>query len=355
MRDSVIVILAIGQAVFFALLVLLVFVNRSRRVRRAGRAAAAKIHVAAPLQQWVLGNAKAADVAMVLRRLAPHDALDQLTLAVVSKVAPERLAELARALREERWVRRLLAQSSSRWWWRRLDAARILAVVGGLRDGTLLRRLLADRHPAVQATATLCLTRVADSSIVDQVLDTLHTRSPVVRVFQLGVMRQIWKDTVPSLLRRLVPTAPVAKLEVWITLAESLGDVRCFAALLALRDHPIAQVRISVARALRRYVHPDAAATLREMITDDDWRVRAQAARALGGFGDAAAVPVLTRALTDRSWWVRFRAALALSQLGEAGRQALRVARDLPDRYAGDMAAMVSGLSAGAVVELAEA
>ena len=56
-----------------------------------------------------------------------------------------------------------------------------------------------------------------------------------------------------------------------------------------------------------------------------------------------------------RAWWVRFRSALALAQLGEVGRRALRAARDRPDRFAADMAAMVSGLSDGAVVELAEA
>jgi HEAT repeat protein len=189
---------------------------------------------------------------------------------------------------------------------------------------------------------------------VSHVLDALHTRSAVVRVFQLGVLRQTWKETVPALLRRLRPGAPVAKLEVWITLAESLGNPDCLAALVALRMHPVAQVRISTARALRRYFHADAAGVLREMIADDDWRVRAQAARSLGAIGAAGAVPDLTRALEDRSWWVRFRAALALAQLGEPGRRALRVARELPDRYAADMAVMVSGLSDGAVVELAE-
>jgi HEAT repeat protein len=91
------------------------------------------------------------------------------------------------------------------------------------------------------------------------------------------------------------------------------------------------------------------------MVLDEDWRVRAQAARALGAVGVAEAVPELTRALSDRSWWVRFRAALALAQLGDAGRSVLRAARELPDRYAGDMAAMVIGLSDGALVELAEA
>jgi len=94
---------------------------------------------------------------------------------------------------------------------------------------------------------------------------------------------------------------------------------------------------------------------LREMMRDSDWRVRAQAARALGAVGANDAVAELSNGLADRSWWVRFRSALALAQLGEAGRRALRVARERPDRFAADMASMVSGLSDGAVMELAEA
>ncbi|HUF28298.1 MAG TPA: HEAT repeat domain-containing protein [Gemmatimonadaceae bacterium] len=355
-RDqAILIIVAACQAAFFTLLVLLVFVNRARRMRQARRAALAASHVAEPLQRWVLGTARAGEVADALRALPPPDALEQITLAVASRVAPGQLAELARAVREEPWVRRVLAQSSSRWWWRRLDAARLLAIVASMRDRALLRRLLDDPHPAVQAAATASLYRLGDSVLIEHVLDTLHTRCTVVRVFQLGVLRTAWKDAAPALLARLRPDAPVAKLEVWITLAESFGDPHCLGALLALRHHPLAQVRISTARALRGYFHADAEAALGELIADDDWRVRAQAARALGAIGAAGAVPDLVRALADRSWWVRFRAALALAQLKEPGRRALRDARALPDRYAADMAAMVSGLSDGAVVELAEA
>ena len=356
MRDSfILIVVALSQFAFFALLVLLLFVNRARRLRRAKRAALAERDVAEPLQKWAVGLAGVAEVRAALRRLSPDDALEQITLAAASKVAPQQLAELARTLREERWVLRALARSSSRWWWRRLDAARLLNVVGGSRDRALLRRLLADPHAAVQAAATACLPRLGDAALISHVLDTLHSRSAVIRVIQIGVLRRAWKDTVPALLQRLVAGAPVAKLEVWITLAESLGDSRCLSALVGLRHHPLGQVRISTARALRRYFHPDAAAVLREMITDDDWRVRAQAARALGAIGAASAVPELAIAIRDQSWWVRFRAALALAQVGEPGRRALRMARELPDRYAADMAAMVSGLSDGAVTELAEA
>jgi HEAT repeat protein len=355
MRFSVILLVAMIQGAFFALLVLLLFVNRARRMLRARRAAAAANRVHDPLHRWLVGAGTATDLASALRRLPERDALDQLTIHVAARVPPEHLGQLSRALREDRWVRRTLAQSTSRLWWRRLDAARLLAVVGGARDRGLLRTLLADSHAAVQAAASICLTRVGDHALIEHVLDTLHTRPPIVRVFQLRILRQTWKHTVPALLERLQPMAPLAKLQVWIALAESLADSHCLAALLAFRNHPVSEVRISTARALRHYLHPDSEAALRDMLKDGDWRVRAQAGRGLGALGAASAIPELSSALLDRSWWVRFRCALSLALLGEAGRRALRAARERSDRYAADMAKLVSGLSDGAVVELAEA
>lgn len=355
MRSSVVLVVALVQGIFFALLLLLIFVNRARQSIRAQSAAAAANRVAEPLQKWLLGVGTATDVANVLRRLSERDALDQLTIHVAPKAAPEKVAQLARSLREDRWVRRILAQADSTWWWRRLDAARLLSVVGSVRDRALLRQLLGDRHAAVQAAASTCLTRVGDESLVEHVLDTLHTRPPIVRVFQRRILRENWKHTVPALLGRLTPLAPLAKLLVWIELAEMLGDPRCLVPLIALSNHPAVEVRISAARAIRRYMHPDAVAALREMMRDSDWRVRAQAARGLGAVNASEAIADLSIALADRSWWVRFRSALALAQLGEVGRRALRIARERPDRFAADMASMVSGLSDGAVLELAEA
>ena len=348
-------VVALVQGIFFALLLLLIIVNRARQSLRAQSAAAGANRVAEPLQRWLLGIGTATDVASVLRRLPERDALDQLAIHVASKAAPDQVAQLARSLREDRWVRRILAQADSMWWWRRLEAARLLSVVGSVRDRALLLRLLGDNHATVQAAACTCLTRIGDQALVEHVLDTLHTRPPIVRVFQIRILRENWKHSVPALLERLVPTAPTVKLQGWIALAESLGDARCLAPLIAFSNHPVVELRISAARAIRRYMHPDAEAVLRDMMRDSEWRVRTQAARGLGTVGASAAISDLSFALADRSWWVRFRSALALAQLGEVGRRALRIARERPDRFAADMASLVNGLSEGAVMELAEA
>jgi hypothetical protein len=51
---------------------------------------------------------------------------------------------------------------------------------------------------------------------------------------------------------------------------------------------------------------------------------------------------------------VRFRSALALALLGDKGRAVLRQAAASSDRYAADMARMISGLPPGTLRELAE-
>jgi HEAT repeat protein len=90
------------------------------------------------------------------------------------------------------------------------------------------------------------------------------------------------------------------------------------------------------------------------MVEDRASGVRAGAARSLGQLGAGSAAVVLAPLLSDPVWQVRLFAGLALAQVGERGRAALRTAREGSDRFARDMATMVSGLSDGAVLELAD-
>jgi HEAT repeat protein len=160
--------------------------------------------------------------------------------------------------------------------------------------------------------------------------------------------------TVPALLQRLTAEASSRRLKAWITLVESIGSAELFARVSTLHGHPDPLIRLSVARALKRHRDPETEEVLLIALHDHDWRVRAVAARSLGILGNAAAVPRLAVGLRDVRWWVRFRCGLALAQLGDQGRGALDDARRDVDRYAGEMATMIGGLSADSVVELAE-
>ena len=354
MKAQFFLAIAFVQAVFFVLLVALIVFNRARR-RLAGRdQAVAGPAVALAFTRWLLGETPVDAVVTLLREAPPAVALEETLAALARRVPPASRVELVTLLRREPWVREMLARANRRAWWDRLAAARMLTAAGIELDRELLRRLLADAHPAVQTAATGALERIADRQMVEDVLDQLVDRPLVVRQIQMSALLRTRAHAIPALLTRLVPSSPPRSLEVWLALAEQGADPACISAAAALATHADAQVRLAVARALRHYYDVRVHETLGALLRDSDWRVRAAACRTAGSLADAVFTGALRQGLTDRAWWVRFRSALALAQLGESGRRVLREARTGDDRFARDMATMVSGLSEGGILELAE-
>lgn len=274
------------------------------------------------------------------------------------------LAALAVALAFSRRSRRRLsvggvgggasvgASAGSRFWWQRLAAARELSVTATVADRATILQLLGDRHPAVQSAATACLTRYADAELLVRVIDGLSMASPAVRSYQLGVLSAYPALVTPMLLDRIRPDAPPHKLYAYINVAAELRDAECMMRVADLSTHPHPEVRVAVARVLRSTPGDMIHVKLLSMLRDPDWRVRAQAARGLSSTSDERTVKELARALTDTNWWVRFRAGLALAGTGPAGQTALGDAITSGDRYARDMAMLVSGLSEASVAEL---
>lgn len=244
--------------------------------------------------------------------------------------------------------------AASPQWWRRAQAARLSGEIARLGDRELLDRLLDDPHPAVQSAATASLAPLVDQDTVGHLLDRLAERPMLVRLQQFALLTGTLTLTVPALRQRLTPDASPRRLKSWIALVETSGSPELFERVAGLHSHPDPLIRLSVARALKRHRTPEAEEVLLIALHDHDWRVRAVAARSLGTLGDAKAVPRLTAGMRDVRWWVRFRCGLALAQLGEQGRGALDDARRDTDRYAGEMATMIGGLSRDSVVELAE-
>jgi HEAT repeat protein len=347
--------IAAVQAAFLLVLLAYLAVNRVRMARLTRRETAVSASLAEPLQRFLLGTGNADQVRAHLAMLDPDQALEQLTRLSALRVAPERQDMLAAALLDAPWVKRGLKGARSPRWWKRLAAVRLLAAVGTDTHRAMLRRLLLDRHPAVQLAAASCLGRVADSDLVSLIVETLPGRPVAVRHYLFAALRQCWQHTVPLVARRLRADTPPRRLEVWINLAESLAMPAVLAPVLPLATHPDRDVRLAVARALKHYFHPQTPDALYALLDDEDWRVRAQAARALGALKVLEAIGPLGKLLRDSAWWVRFRSALALAQLGEPGRRMLREARVGGDQYASEMATMISGLSGGGVLELADA
>jgi HEAT repeat protein len=290
-------------------------------------------------------------VALLLWFLLGVQLLFLVGLVVLSVVRHDRATTRRGAGKPARALDDLAA---SPHWWRRAQAARLSGEIARLGDHELLDRLLDDPHPAVQSAATTSLEPLVDSARVGQLLDRLSERPMLVRLQQFALLGRNLDLTTPALRQRLIAEASPRRLKAWIALVESAGNAELFERVAALHSHPDPLIRLSVARALKRHRTAESEEILLIALHDHDWRVRAVAARSLGTLGDANAVARLSAGLRDVRWWVRFRCGLALAQLGAPGRSALDDARRDTDRYAGEMATMIGGLSPDSVMELAE-
>jgi HEAT repeat protein len=348
-------VIAAVQGVF--LLLLMLFLAVRRRYDRQQRAAfvAGQVGLSEPMRRWIVAGLHPEPVVEALRALPRGTAVGYVSLLARQTIPASQRDELAVALRHEPWMARAINQRHSRFWWRRLEAARALSIVGTAREREMVAVLLGDSHPAVQIAASSALPRVADLALLNQVLDELFSMPKVVRHYVTTILRQTKGLAGDALAARIRSGGSMVELAAWIDLAGALDDPRAIAATIEQVGHPAAPVRRSVARTLGRYSGPDAARALATLVRDTDPWVRAHAARSLGELGSPAASPLLAPLLHDPVWQVRLRSAVALAQLGERGRAALRAAREGDDRFARDMATMVSGLSDGAIHELGDA
>ena len=348
-------VVAVAQVVFVAMLVVFVFLRRDRILRRAARVQGARARAGTPLAEWLVGTGSALRLAEALRTLPGDAALAFATELRDLRIPVSMRTSFAAALRHEPWVVRALTGVDSHRWWNRLDAARALGIVGTVADGRRLRPLLRDPHPAVRLAATAALAAVDDPDLVELVVGRYPLEPLAVRLYAVNTLRVVWRLAEEPLQRALASDAPPASLAAWLNLAESLDLPSLRLAVTALVAHADPEVRAPAARALRRYPHADSVAAVLGLLDDPQDFVRAAGAQALGVLRASEAQPALERGLSDKAWWVRFRSALALALMGESGRAALRRARQSPDRFAREMAEVASGLSDGAVLELADA
>jgi hypothetical protein len=345
-------IVGVVQVAFLVLLLGFVLVRRRYDRERRKTFVAGRDALAGPLRDWIVAGAHPEPVVRALRALPKGTAVGYVSLLARQTIPESQRNELAVALRGEPWMRAAVARRRSRFWWRRLEAARALSIIGTTKDSAAVRDLLRDAHPAVQIAAASALPRVADEALFGQVMDDLFTMPKVTRNFLTGVLRQRASAAGEPLAARIRAGASPNELAAWIALAASLDDPRSLEASLVHIGHPSAAVRRTVSRTLGRFAGPDAARALAQLVKDADATVRAAAARSLGELGASGATPLLAPLLGDPVWQVRLHSALALAQLGERGRAALRVAREGSDRFARDMATMVSGLTDGAILEM---
>jgi HEAT repeat protein len=347
---AVAIVIGVSQVGLAGLAVALDYSRRSR-ARTAG-GSVGSYGATGRARRLLSGDLGAPQVVSALRDASRNDTTQALVWLGMERVRHGERAELAAALRNEPWVRETMDGARSLLWWKRLAAARTLSLLATESDRATILTLLSDGHPAVQSAGTACLNRYADEELLIRVIDGLSSASSAVRMYQLGVLRTYASLAGPMLLERIRPDAPPHKLYSYIHAAAELQDADCMVRVADLSTHPHPEVRVAVARVLRSKPGDTVHVKLLSMLRDPDWRVRAQAARGLSGINDDRTVQELARALTDANWWVRFRAGLALAAMGPMGRSALADALANSDRYARDMAMLVTGLSEASVAEL---
>lgn len=360
MSDELLTAVALVEGLTLAALILVLVARRlvagplaRRRVRRHAPLVAAA-------RAWQTGG-DPAPVARALATLPPHEAVEGLLelVAQVPDAATRPLADAVRAHGDPRWLRRTLAGAASRRWTVRLVAARTLAPLALERDRALVDRLLADENPAVRAAAAIALPRVGDDALVELVVASLPAQPEAMRRQLEVALRPLWEPATRALAERLAQPAATSSLVAWLELAAVLGVHAALPPMLALGRHAEAEVRAAAVRGLAAAWAPEAEALLLAALADPSADVRAAAAWALGvraastGLSPQAVLAALRARLEDPAWPVRLQAALALAQSGAAGRRLLREAREGTDRFARDMAGLVSGLPDGALAALA--
>jgi HEAT repeat protein len=341
-----------GVVVVLCLLSLLLMRFRVESRRRIIEDATAKIEPL--LHAWLIFDADIDALRVALRSLQPHAAFRSLAKLCTHKLTLENQQALARELRNERWVARILKKANSPFWWRRFDAGRMLTIVGTEEDQAVVVKLLQDRNSAVRLVAMDAAARLTSRKLVETELDTLATRQDAVQAYQISALSRRPVGVSAALVERLNIDADPVKLISWIDAAGALVHPAALEKVRSLAGHPNAEVRVHVARALRRLADPDTPAVLVKLLRDEDWRVRAQSARALGALRCGSASAELASAVHDKSWWVRYRSALALTQIGGPGKDALKQLRHGDDAMARDMSILVAGLTNAAVVEMSE-
>ena len=350
----VLYIFGAAQSFFLAMLLVFLIARRQSAWSRHTAFTTGRDALILPIRDWIAAEGPVKDVVAGLRALPPSNVVGYASFLVRSIVPSERRAELAELLRGEAWVRRAIANASSRRWWRRIDAARALAIVGTPEDRPTVQRLLEDVHPAVLVAAVACLPLVADAAVVNRVLDRYPLLTPVIRKYLVSKLAELPVHVDPLLAARLGPLEQPEALAEWVRLAGALGLPAALRAAALLTAHESALVRAAVASALRRMPSGAGLHALGILLNDSNASVREEAAASLGALGSAMAVPMLEAAMHDRAWQVRRRAGLALAQLGEPGRAVVISLRADPDPYVASMATLASGLTDGALLELTE-
>jgi hypothetical protein len=325
-----------------ALLVLQILVLRLRLRRREQRSRRA-------VARWrpVLAAASANLVPPAMPQLTRADQVDFIRLwlhyqASLRGHAREGLNHVARVLNCGPLARRMLVRGDRA---ERLLAILMLGHLGERAAVPMLRHIVrrSDRLLALHASSALVQID-PQAAARDMAPELVFASTWTVREV-VNVLEQARVECEP-VMRVMLNGCTVEQLPRLLQVMEGLRYPMARADLEELLSSPSVEVLVC---ALRSVNDPPLRWKVLALCGHGDWRVRMHAAKALGRVGRREDVDELVKLLSDREWWVRYRTAQVLAGLPFLKSEDLaRIARDNPDRYAGDMLRQV-----GAEQELA--
>jgi HEAT repeats len=213
---------------------------------------------------------------------------------------------------------------------RRVQAAHHLGSIPDPRGIEALVSAAEDSAWQVRLAVALSLGRLRDPKGVPGLIRVAQNPIRAVPDLTLAAALAACAEGQPALLVELL-RSPEPRLRVMASWALSeIADSSVLEPLLDVTSDPDLEVRAKSARALARIRHREAVGALMRLARDRVWFVRVRALDALGELADPAAEPAALQGLEDPSREVRSRAAFALRQIrgmnGEVAAQVLATA-----------------------------
>lgn len=246
----------------------------------------------------------------------------------------ERVTELYRAMG---FLKKDLAELSSRRWHRRMLALRRLLHVANAQEKEIILQRREDVYP-VQVMAASILSRVCEADDLVVFLNGLHMPRRMMERPMYSLLKGLPLDRFSALMARFEEVRNPAVRRILLVLSATQDQVACRRWMGAAAADPEMEVRIGACVAAGLLPSEDSTRLLLGALHDRQWEVRAQAAKALGELKDPTTLDPLARLLRDSSFWVRQNAARALLDLGEQGLARLQSATQDGDRFAADTA-----------------
>jgi hypothetical protein len=305
---------------------------------RARRLHAARVLINQCLMEGIITDGDRAE----LRKMPMRARVTVLTAFATTFQGEERL--LLHQLATLGGVTRLAERRCrSQWWSRRLQGARLFAIVGGGQH--VVPGLFDDKNEEVRAGAAEWAAGQPEPEIIERLLPHLTDSSVFCRFVVKDSFLNIGPAATDALLAHLeadsAPSADVLDVARWV------ADARFMSVALRLVDSRDPLLRMHAMSLLATIGGALALDRLGAKLQDPDTGVRLSALRGLQRLGDWRAGALCMEALRDPLWDIRHEAARALLAMGAPGVVLLRKATRSDDRFAADMALYMLDMPAG--------